>query len=184
MTEAERAVLAAKEAGFDQAVPLECSTVEPLREVREMCASNSCRKYGKNWSCPPACGTLEECRGEIMGRSEGIVVQTVGMLEDSMDVEAMMETESRHKEQFKKLHEFMRGKYEGLLPLGAGCCTICPECTYPASGCRFPEKRVSSLEAYGILVSDLCIRNQLKYYYGENTIAYTSCFLWKKRKIL
>ena len=104
MKETERAILEAKKAGFDQAVPLVCSTVEPLQEIRQMCASNTCQKYGKNWSCPPACGSLKECREEILERSEGI------------------------------------------------------------------------------LVSDLCTRNQLKYYYGENTIAYTSCFLWKRRK--
>ena len=182
MKETERAILEAKKAGFDQAVPLGGSTVEPLQEVRQMCASNTCQKDGKNWSCPPACGSLKECREEILERSEGILVQTVGTLEDSLDVESMMETERLHKEHFRSLHETLREQYEGLLALGAGCCTICQACTYPSSACRFTEKRISSLEAYGILVSDLCTRNQLKYYYGENTIAYTSCFLWKRRK--
>ena len=46
--------------GFDH-VGLLC--VEKLvldPKVRDMCAADKCRSYGKSWSCPPACGSLEE----------------------------------------------------------------------------------------------------------------------------
>lgn len=168
----------AKSFGFDYAVPLECSTIVLLEEVRQMCASDMCRQYRKNWSCPPACGTLKECAERIRGYDMGILVQTTGKLEDSMDVEAMLETEERHKIQFADMYKALSKKYLKCLPMGTGCCTVCRNCTYPSSACRFPEKRISSMEAYGILVSDLCTKNHLKYYYGANTIAYTSCFLW------
>ena len=64
-----------------------------------------------------------------------------------------------------------------MLALGAGCCTQCAVCSYPDSPCRFPEKMVSSMEAYGMLVLEVCQKNGMAYYYGPNTIAYTSCFL-------
>lgn len=107
----------------------------------------------------------------------GIVVQTVGDIEDSMDFEAMMDIEAEHKEHFFAANDLLKKEYPDLLALGAGCCTICAKCTYPDQPCRFPEKRISSLEAYGIVVSDLCKRNNLAYYYGPQKIAYTSCFL-------
>ena len=44
--------------------------------------------------------------------------------------------------------------------------------------CRFPEKMVSSMESYGIVVAEVCKANDLPYYYGKNTIAYTSCVLF------
>ncbi len=46
---------------FTHTVPLACDTIELKPEVRQMCASDSCHKYNKCWSCPPGCGTLEEC---------------------------------------------------------------------------------------------------------------------------
>ncbi|MDR0628659.1 MAG: DUF2284 domain-containing protein [Treponema sp.] len=33
--------------------------------MRDVCAVNKCMAYGTNWSCPPACGTLEECEARI-----------------------------------------------------------------------------------------------------------------------
>lgn len=105
-------------------------------------------------------------------------IQTVGDVEDSMDFEGMVEVEQRHKKQFAELAEKLRREYPKLLPLGSGCCTICKKCAewrrLPFSG-----KKISSLEAYGIVVSDLCSRNEMKYYYGPQKIAYTSCYLLK-----
>ena len=34
-----------------------------------------------------------------------------------------------------------------------------------------------SMEAYGLLVSDACTSAGLEYYYGKNTMTYTSCIL-------
>jgi predicted metal-binding protein len=94
-----------------------------------------------------------------------------------MDFESMKEAEERHKKAFLKYAGTLRESWPKMLPLGAGCCKICNTCACPDEPCRFPEKRISSMEAYGIVVSDLCRKNGMDYYYGPNTIAYTSCFL-------
>lgn len=177
--EFEKIKQAALDIGFSYAAMLDCSTLELRQEVRDMCSANTCGMYGKNLACPPACGTLEECREKVKNYKEGIIVQTVGAVEDSMDFEGMVETEQRHKKQFSELAEKLRGEYPDLLSLGSGCCTICSQCAGPEGSCRFPEKRISSLEAFGIVVSDLCSRNGMKYYYGPQKIAYTSCYLLK-----
>lgn len=169
----------ALDTGFSYVTNLDCSTLELRQEVRDMCGANTCGMYGKNLSCPPSCRTLEECRKQVEKYSRGIVVQTVGDVEDSMDFEGMVEVEQRHKKQFAELAEKLRREYPKLLPLGSGCCTICKKCAGPEGDCRFPEKKISSLEAYGIVVSDLCSRNEMKYYYGPQKIAYTSCYLLK-----
>lgn len=141
-----------------------------------MCAA--CRMYDKRWSCPPGCGELETCREKIGGFGQGILVQTVGELEDSMDYEAMMEAETQQKDHFAAMYKLLRQREIPVLALGAGCCTQCRECTYPNEPCRFPDKMVSSMEAFGMEVSAVCKANGLPYYYGPNTIAYTSCFLF------
>ena len=99
-----------KQTGFTHIAPLDCSTIQLLPEVRQMCANNTCHMYGKNWSCPPGCGTLEECEARVRQYTHGILVQTVGNLEDSMDVETMMETEAEHKKHFFALEEQLRAK--------------------------------------------------------------------------
>lgn len=173
-----RAVLGtAAEFGFDRAAFLDCGTIELIPEVRDMCKAGTCGQYGKNWSCPPALPELSRCREQVEGYRAGILVQTVGRLEDSLDYEGMKETEERHKRAFLAMEERLREEFPDMLPLGTGCCTICKTCSYPEGPCRFPKKRISSMEAYGILVSGLCKKNGLDYYYGPDTIAYTGCYL-------
>ena len=142
-----------------------------------MCTSGKCGKYGTNWACPPACGTLEACERSIRRYKRGILLQTIGELEDEFDGVGMMETEKRHKDNFRRLLDKLRKEYPDLLALGTGCCTECEACSYPDSPCRFPERAVSSVEAYGILVQELCRANGLEYYYGPGRISYTSCCL-------
>lgn len=177
MNELDRIMEIIEAAGFSHTGKISMDTVELRDEVRDMCRNGNCGKYDRNWSCPPGCGTLEECEARVRQYTHGILVQTVGNLEDSMDVETMMETEAEHKKHFFALEEQLRAKYPTMLPIGAGCCTRCKECTYPDNPCRFPDKTFASMEAYGMLVTQVCQDNNLTYYYGPCTITYTSCFL-------
>ncbi len=75
------------------------------------------------------------------------------------------------------MYASFRQQTDHVLAIGAGCCTACAQCTYPDEKCRFPERMVSSMEAYGMLVLEVCKANGLQYYYGADKMAYTSCFL-------
>ena len=167
----------AKAQGFSQAALLDCRTIELKPEVRQMCEANTCHMYGKCWSCPPGCGSLETCREKIAGYRYGVLVQTTGQLEDDLDGETMMETEALHKEHFYGFERILRKQYPDMLAIGAGCCTKCQKCTYPEEPCRFPKEAFSSMEAYGMVVTQICQANGLAYYYGPCTITYTSCYL-------
>ena len=96
--------------------------------------------YDKRWSCPPGCGTLEECTDRISRYDHGILVQTVGELEDELDGEGMIEAEHRHKDHFLKMNNLLRQHRKDVLALGSGCCTLCKTCTYPEEPCRFPDR--------------------------------------------
>lgn len=167
----------AMELGFSHTAPLDCATIELKPEVRQMCASNTCGQYGKRWSCPPGCGTLEDCQAQLAGKTAGILVQSVGDIEDGFDFEAMMDIEQAHKQRFLAMYDRLREQGHSALAIGSGCCTLCQDCTYPEKPCRFPQRRVASMEAFGMLVVDVCKANGLGYYYGPDKMAYTSCFL-------
>lgn len=163
--------------GFTHATVMDVQTIALFSEVRDMCSSNKCGLYGRCWTCPPACGDLDSCQARIQSFWRGIIVQVVGELEDAFDIEAMQEASTRHKERMIALAEALRPEYPRLLPLSSGGCAICETCTCPDEPCRFPERAFSSMEAFGMLVTDVCQKNGLPYYYGPNTIAYTGCFL-------
>lgn len=178
----ERLLTLAEKAGFSQWGRLDMNALEVRKEVRDMCASDRCHIYGKSWSCPPACGSLEQC-GQTMNRyQQGILVQTTAQLEDEFDMEGLAQAQKQHKSAFESLSRQVRAVYGDCLPLTAGTCTLCYKCTYPKKPCRFPQKRMFSMEAFGLLVSDVCVKSGLKYYYGPKTITYTSCILFDEKK--
>ncbi len=180
MTPIERVIAMAADIGFEVAAEMDPKTIVLREDVRAMCAEGKCHAYGKNWTCPPACGDLDECRSTVDAYRDGIgiIVQSVGQLEDSMDYETMMDTGKAHGERFRMLAEKIKEEYPSALCLGAGGCSVCKSCSYPQP-CRFPEKAFSSMEAFGMLVSDVCTANNVPYYHGENTITYVGCYLIK-----
>ena len=98
----------AEEVGFTHVAPLDPKTLQVKPEVRQMCQANSCGMYAKRWSCPPGCGSLEDCEDRVSRYCHGILVQTVGDLEDELDGEGMIETERRHKDNFLKMNGLLR----------------------------------------------------------------------------
>jgi predicted metal-binding protein len=173
----EELIRKALDAGFDAAGPLDCSTIILRPEVRQACEINKCGRYGQSWSCPPGCGSLDECADRIRRYARGLIVQTVGKLEDEFDGEGMMEAERRHAQSFRALSRELRKQYPGMLSIGTGSCSICDTCTYPDAPCRDPLGASSPMEAYGMMVRDVCKANGMDYYHGKGTITFTGCFL-------
>ena len=170
-------VTLAKEAGLTYASPLAMDALEFKEEVREMCSADRCKSFGKSWSCPPAVGSVERARERAGSYHRGIIVQTAGTLADSFDMDGTADIMHRHKKSFDTLVRQIRHFYPDCLPMGAGACRLCRSCTYPDRPCRHPDRMVSSMEAYGLLVSDVAIKSGLRYNYGENTMCFTSCVL-------
>ena len=168
----------AHDCGFTHCAALDVSTLEFLQEVRDMCNAGQCNKYGKSWSCPPACASLEEMRERVGNYSRGLLVQTVGELEDSYDWDGIMAAGLRHKANFGRMWDALEHERLPVFAMGAGACMLCESCTYPDAPCRFPDRMSASMEACGLFVSNVCADNNLNYNYGPNKIAFTSCFLF------
>ena len=167
----------AKELGFDTAVALDPQTLEAREDVRAMCAADKCGAYNKNWTCPPACGTVEACQARMRGFERGILLQSIGHMTKTIDSRCYRDTERRH---IRSLYAFageIRKVYPQALCLGAGGCRVCSQCAFPEP-CRFPEKAMSSMEGYGLFVTQVCRDAGVPYHYGEKTITYTACVLF------
>ena len=171
----------AKECGFTVAEDLDPKTLKFLPEVRDMCAADKCRHYNRSWACPPACGTLEEWAEKAGRFSKGILLQTVGDIEDTLDFEAIMDIAKTNAENFIRFTDVILDEdHLDCLPLAVGGCTRCKKCTYPDAPCRFPDRCFSSMEATGLLVNQVCVDNGVPYNYGKGKMAYTSCLLYNE----
>ena len=171
----------ALDCGFTHTGELDVATIKVRSEVRDACTMNKCHSYDKNWSCPPACGSLEECEKRIRQFTTGLILQTTGNLKNSFDMASWYIIGRAHSDHIKnfqeKLESFFEPPNKSWLLLGAGACKNCKQCTYPESTCLFPEKMIISMEAMGIYVSEFCKANNIPYNYGPNTLTYIGCVL-------
>lgn len=167
----------AEECGFEHFGMLNVPALDFNPAVRDMCAADRCHMYGRCWTCPPGCGTLEDISAKAAAYQRGLLLQSTGEMEDDFDVEVMLGTEQTQKERFNKLCAAIREQYPNCLPMSSGACTVCEKCTYPDAPCRFPGRAIPSMEAYGLVVSKTCEDSGMKYYYGPQTITYSACIL-------
>ena len=123
-------------------------------KVRYICRTE-CPRYGKSWACPPAVGSVEECRKRCLAFEGGFLFTTVS---EGADLENM----------------------EALLALRGGA--ICERCTYPDAPCRHPERMLPSVEGQGILVTELAEKQGLSFQNGSDVVTWFSLILYEGEK--
>ena len=177
----ERLTSAALSLGAFRASVVEVAAIKVDASFRDLCASNVCGNYGRNWMCPPDAGEINHLMDTLKSFRYAMVYQTVGTLEDSYDFEGMMEAGAQHNQLMKTLRERITGE-ETLarsLYLGAGGCRMCETCAKRTNEpCRHPSLATASLETYGVNVSELASLAGMKYINGQNTVTYFGAVLF------
>ena len=170
----------AAEIGFDCMGGCSAKELTVRPEVRAMCSADKCKVYDHSWACPPACGEIEDFEKQMHEFEHCLVVQTVADLEDDFDFETMEEAGERQKARMLDLVAAIdrAGLSDETMVLSAGTCTLCTPCSYPDAPCRFPEKRLVSMEAAGLVVSEVCMQADIPYNHGPQTMAYSGCVLY------
>lgn len=168
------------ERGAYKANVIETKEIKLDRVFRDICASNSCGMYGKCYMCPPDVGDIDVLMAQVGDYDYALVYQTVTELEDSFDFEGMIEAKKKSYPLAQSLRKtFDDAKFAKVLHLGAGGCGVCKTCAkQTGEPCRFPDKALPSLEAYGVNVSELAKSAGMKYINGQNTVTYFGAVLF------
>lgn len=148
------------------------------REVRSLCERNACGKHGTTWACPPAVGTIGECKERCLRYDKALVFSAKYNLQGSFDYEGMVLGHNEFKKVSDRLAALARKEQPDFLLLSNEGCMRCKECTYPHSPCRFPERLSPSVESYGIMVSSLAKSAKINYVNGQNTVTYFGLLLY------
>lgn len=67
----------AMELGATGAGVISLADVTPDPQFRDLCALNYCGRYGKSWTCPPGCGSLDQCAARLREYTRAVVVQLI-----------------------------------------------------------------------------------------------------------
>jgi predicted metal-binding protein len=166
-----------RESGFSAIGCFDPAKLVVRSEVRDMCAADRCHAFAKSWSCPPACGSLEDYQELFRRYHTGYLFQTIANMEDEFDYQGIEDGSREHWRRFNDLVRRVGATGRDILLLGSGACRLCETCTYPDAPCRHPEQASTSMEAAGLIVYDVCEMTDLPYYHGRNTVAFCACAL-------
>lgn len=165
--------------GATRAAIIAVPDIQFSASFRDLCEMNSCGKFNTNWMCPPAVGTFEELKNQVLEFENGLVIQTVYQLEDSFDFEGMMKAVEIHERVFRDVLNQVKSENPAvrILPLNAGVCMFCENCTYPERDCLYPDHALASIEAYGIDVTALVTSCGIPYNNGQASVSYVGMIL-------
>ena len=145
----------AEQAGFHAAL-ISAQDIPVDGAFRKFCEDNLCGKYNANYSCPPACGTVEEVRQRLYGGDKALVLQSIHEIGSYENKEEILRSKKNLNVAILKLTEDLRGKDVDCFCLGYGGCPLCNPCKQvEGEPCVFPEKRISCMSAYCIDVGKL-----------------------------
>ncbi|MFZ7120165.1 MAG: DUF2284 domain-containing protein [Eubacteriaceae bacterium] len=147
-------------------------------EVRKICEKNSCGMYGTSWACPPAIGSIEECKTQCLSYKHAFMFTTVTKVKSSYDIQGWMDALNEHEKVTDRVTEVFNSYYEDLLVLSTEGCSICKKCTYPELPCRFPNRMHPATEGYGIMVMSQAQACEIQYNNGPDTVTYFSMILF------
>ena len=179
----EELIRLALENGADKAQVVAQQQIVMSPVFREICESNGCGNYGKCWMCPPDVGEIHALMEKVRRYPYGLLYQTISEIEDSFDIEGMLEAGKLHNDLAQAISRWAReaGAFgEDWLHLGAGGCRLCPVCAKRTNEpCRHPQDAMASLETYGVAVSELAASCGMKYINGQNTVTYFGAVLFQ-----
>ena len=164
--------------GMWQAGYVNKQSLKYYQEIRDICRSNACRHYGASWACPPAVGTLNECRARVDQYDNFLLFSQKYALEDSFGIEGMQRRMLAFKDSVDVLDDMIKSMLPRRLILSNEGCARCAKCTYPNMPCRFPERLYHSIEGYGFNASELAEAAGIMYNNGVNTVTFLGGLLF------
>jgi predicted metal-binding protein len=146
--------------------------------IRYICQAE-CPMYNKTWACPPAVGSVEECKAKCHTYEKCLLVGTITETDDISDLDASLATRQDHEKLTNIIRDLFRE--QGVHPyiLSTEACAICQRCAWlDGLPCRLPGKMHPCLESHGINVIPTLEALGLEFQYGSNIITWYSLLFY------
>ena len=122
--------------------------------IRWIC-EHECPMYNKTWACPPAVGSVEECRARCLEFEDVLVIATITEVSDIANIDETLSTRGPHEEITREVREMVAQQAAETMVLSTEACAVCEECAWPNGPCRFRDKMFPCVESHGIVVTDI-----------------------------
>lgn len=146
--------------------------------IRWIC-EHECPMYGKTWACPPAVGSVEECRQRCMQFEDALLITTITEVSDIANIEETLSTRAPHEEITREVLDMVRRQSRDAMALSTEACAICENCAWPDAPCRHAAKMFPCVESHGIVVTDLAEKMGIDFYAEGNLVTWFSLIFYR-----
>lgn len=157
----------------------ETHELEFAERIRVICQSE-CPRYGKTWACPPAVGTVEQCRERCLRYPKGLLITSLAEVSSISHIEECLATRPAHEAMTHKIIELMEAQGAQVYGLSTESCALCEHCTYPNAPCRHKDQMLPCLESHGIVATALADKYGIEYLYGPQVVTWFSILLFRE----
>ncbi|MDO4370741.1 MAG: DUF2284 domain-containing protein [Clostridia bacterium] len=147
--------------------------------VRWIC-EHECPMYGKTWACPPAVGSVEECKTRCLQYPDALLIATITEVNDIANIEETLSTRAPHEKITRSVVKLVAPMVEDYMVLSTEACAICDHCAYPSAPCRHPDRMYPCVESHGIIVTDLAEKTNIDFYAEGNLVTWFSLILYRE----
>lgn len=151
--------------------------LEFSERIRTVC-QQECPMYNTNWACPPAVGTVEECKVRCLQYPRGLLMATIAEA-DCGNMEACLATRGPHEALTRQAAQIVAAQGVETYVLSTESCTHCAKCAYPDAPCRHPELMYPCVESHGIVVTALAEQYGIEFYAGGDLVTWFSLILFR-----
>lgn len=150
------------------------SELEFNDRIRWIC-ENECLMYGRSWACPPAVGTVAECKEKCLRYENCLLISTIVEVADIADIKETLDTRHDHEKLTNQVRDILRELGEKPYILSTESCAICSRCAYlDGLPCRMPGKMHPCVESHGINVVPILESRGLEFQFGANVVTWIS----------
>ena len=157
---------------------IETAELEFSERIRRVC-EQECPMYGKTWACPPAVGSVEECRARCLSYPHALYLTTLTEVSDIANLEETLATRAPHEAVAREALAILKPHVKDVMALSTAACAICEPCAYPGAPCRHPELMFPCVESHGIIVTALAEKEGIDFY-GGNLVTWFSLLLFRE----
>ena len=146
--------------------------------IRWIC-EHECPMYNKTWACPPAVGSVEECKQRCLEFEDALLIATITEVNDIANLEETLATRPEHEEITRQVLEMVKAQAGETMVLSTEACAVCQECAWPDGPCRFRNKMFPCVESHGIVVTDMAEKAGIDFLAEGNLVTWFSLVFYK-----
>ena len=146
--------------------------------IRWIC-EHECPMCGRTWACPPAVGTVQQCREKVLSHENCLMIATIVEVYDITDINETLATRPEHEEITNQVRDLMRQQGVDPYVLSTEACAICERCAYlDGEACRHPDRMHPCVESHGINLIPTLENCGISFQYGENIVTWISLLFY------